>query len=246
MRKPPFSVKIYLCASVIATAAIAMSLVPEAMRATADASPPPGCDPTNGDFASTAIVEDPAFPQADIARGTSGDLRIPGSGAVCQRITSIYIKQRQPGIGSVEFGVILGYSSCSGLFYSTPRAFYVSRSATNVRRCAVLTSAGEIDGDQYDDFRILNRDADGMFRPSWKGQQVHPGVQLGFNAGLSVGSTERGELGDGCTARWSDLEEWRPIEAWSDGDNLSRHPNSSEGPDCHFTRESGDTAKVTP
>lgn len=197
------------------------------------------------DRGSVAAIEDyQGGPVWDKARGTRGDVLIPGSETFCQKISSIYVIQ---GHGGFETGFVEGYSNCTGFtgtWFSQPVPFYWAFDADGVYvGCYLFTSVG-LNGGGTDNFRGSDIDQDTYWASFVNGNQLFAGASLDFEHGFNQIAEERAKVNDLCLSKFTNMDEYHPTGNWNDFDNLTLPPGGDQDPDCHFHRISADAGEV--
>jgi hypothetical protein len=99
----------------------------------ASAQPSPSCQ--NAGF----NVEVSQSTQWGNHQGIHADVWLGNGNNDCSRVSSLVVVSGQPN-GFVEFGWLLGYSTCNGNYYSSPRYFVWWRPNNGPDDCEILTN----------------------------------------------------------------------------------------------------------
>jgi hypothetical protein len=119
----------------------------------------------------------------------------------CNRITSINVLSSS-GNGFVEFGWVLGYSSCDDNLYTTPRTFTWWKQDGGSSNCRVLTAAT---ADLYHNLSIADGDSDTTWLAKKNGS-LYDTINVNFDRGDVATNGERDCTCDTAYAHFKELE----------------------------------------
>lgn len=160
---------------------------------------------------------------------------LPAGGQECQRISSIYIYSPDRA-GFIEFGWVIGWSTCSGMYANYARPFWVSQKrTTGARTCSMFSDPPNLPEGTYQQFRLSDTNANGHWNMHYNGSHLGNDADLDFAFGWNYLGRERGEPEDSGYARWQSIEEYKYSDGWTrwdDGTCLTALDNDP-GYNCH-------------
>lgn len=158
----------------------------------------------------------------------------------CNRITSFFVDSGT-GNGYVEWGWVLGYSSCNSQYYSNPRMFMWSKPNNAPDVCVVVESSQQ---ETFYDMSLRDADQDTVWTAT-RGSTITHTMNVNFVRGDATTNAERDCTCDSAWAHYKALRfmvtgtqtwwNWTDPELWNppDGD-----------PDYHWVKVSDTEHKV--
>jgi hypothetical protein len=179
----------------VAVLAVSLLLVLSVLgRSPALAIPGPNCENVNYN------VEVTQGTQAGNHQGIKADVWFGAYNNDCNRITSIAVVT-PGGNGYVEWGWVLGYSSCNGQYYTNPRTYTWWKPTNGASACAVWGSASQ---STYYSLSLADANSDTVWLVKRDGSTVGT-INVNFDRGNQVTNGERDCTCDSAWAHFKSL-----------------------------------------
>jgi hypothetical protein len=124
--------------------------------------------------------------QAGNQKGINADVWFGNFADDCNRISSFWIPS-STGNGFVEWGWVLGYSSCNGQYYSNPRMFLWAKPNSGSESCAVVESSQQ---ETWYDMTLRDTNQDTVWTAT-RGTTVTHTINVNFVRGDATTNSER-------------------------------------------------------
>jgi len=176
--------------------------------------------------------------------GERGDVYL-GTSLYCNRVTSLSVNSafdRGSDRVFVEFGWVLGWSSCNNTYYSDPRLFiwWSGIGDGNAKHCRVLTAGGA--GDTIHRMRVGDIGGDNEWNAYYDNDLVaNSTITTNWSTGAGLLNAERKNSSDSAYAEWLNMEEYS-AGSWSSFDNVRWYFDNDPG--FHWLRIAADHAQV--
>lgn len=151
----------------------------------------------------------------------------------CNRVSSMTVlgPQDHPGVDrqGVEFGWVLGYSNCNGVFYQTPRLFVWWNRLHQGPYCQVLSKSAVTH--MFHVMSLYDNVAHYQWDTRYDGTLLAAGITvMDFKTGTGLVSVERSNYNDSAYGDDMYVSEWHPMNHWSHFDHIYAPPNLQTDP----------------